>query len=154
MASLQYEEIFSRVFGKVTDYDFVKISADDLYSSLSEKIHITLSKPYTRRLFSKVSMDDVIMNLDFEMAYPTNAEQDSDFVCELIALGVVIEWLEPQVKSTLLTHQMITSNKESKYYSQAQQLAEMKGLLNDCKKEQRKLIQDRGWIYNSYLGNK
>lgn len=151
MASLQYNDIFSRVLSKITDYDFLKYDADEIDSDLAEKMRIALSKPYLRRLFSTLSYDDVAKILTYSMKYVTDSNADNDFVAEAIALGIVVEWLEPQVKTTLLTHQMITSSKESKFYAQANQLDQVKSLLEQCKKEQRFLIQDRGWINNEYI---
>ena len=154
MASLLYEDIVSRVLTKITDYDFLKYDQEDIYSELTEKMKIALSKPYLRRLFSSISYDDIAKSMSYTLKYTTDEDADADFVAEAIALGIVVEWLEPQVKTTLLTHQMITSSKESKFYAQSNQLAQVKELLDTAKKEQRFLIQDRGWINNTYLDSK
>ena len=69
---------------------------------------------------------------------------------ELIAVGMVIEWLEPQVNSVLNTRQMF-SGKEEKFYSQSNHLNELKDLLRQNRLKQRKMIRDRGYISNSYL---
>jgi hypothetical protein len=41
--------------------------------------------------------------------------------------------------------------KEQKFYSQAQQLSELKDLLSTTKSEQRRIICDHGYVNNSYL---
>lgn len=151
MASLNYADIVSRVLNKITDYDFLKYEAEDIETELTEKMKIALSKPYLRRIFSSLSYDDIGKTMAYTLKYNTDADADADFVAEAIALGVVVAWLEPQINTTLLTHQMITSSKESKFYAQANQLGQLKDLLATCRKEQRFLIQDRGWINNGYI---
>lgn len=152
MASLSYETIYSSFLLKITDYDFLCDSADEVKSSLAEYLHSVISKPYCRRMFSSISFDNELEEMSFEMKYPVEEEEDKDFVTEALALGMVIEWTKPQLNSKLLQQQMITSSKESKFYSQAMHITELRKLVDDIKKEQRDLIRDRGFIYNKYLG--
>ena len=42
-------------------------------------------------------------------------------------------------------------SKEEKFYSQSQHLSELRGLVNDSRKQQRRMIADRGYAWNSYL---
>lgn len=151
MASLSYDDIFSRVLDRITDYDFLEYSDSEIYDSFTRKMKTTLSKPYLRRLFSSVSYDDDIQEFTYVLAYTTDEDADSDFVAEVIALGIVVGWLEPQVKRTTLIHQNFTSSKESKWYNQKDHLHEIRDLLKECKLEQKNIIRDRGWIHNSYL---
>ena len=148
MASLSY----SSFLRKVTDYDFLTNSVDDVNSLLAEFLRSTISKPYCRRLFSELAFDDELEEMTYNLKVATTDDEDNDFVTEMLALGIVIEWLKPQTDSKLATQQMITSSKESKFYSQASHLKEIKSLLDNAIKEQRDLIRDRGFIYNGYLG--
>lgn len=66
---------------------------------------------------------------------------------------MVVEWVQPKVNSTTLLNQMITNSKESKWYNQKDHLNELKGLLADSENKVRSMLRDRGYIYNSYLGN-
>lgn len=153
MTSLSYEDIFSNFLGYITDYDFAHLNDDDAYTLMSEYLQKAISKTYIRRLFSSVNMDNEIQEINFEVSHPTEESEDLFFIQTILAKGMVVEWLEPQVKKTSLIHQHITSSKESKFYSQAMHLSEIRSLLEDTKIEIRKLIRDRGYIYNSYLGN-
>ena len=152
MASLSYETIYSSFLSKITDYDFLCDSVDEVKASLAEYLHSTISKPYCRRVFASLSFDDELEELSYEMKLSVEDEEDKDFVTEMLALGMLIEWTRPQLNSKLVQVQMITSSKESKFYSQALHIAELRQLLDDIKKEQRDLIRDRGFIYNDYLG--
>lgn len=152
MASLLYDEINSSLLRKVTDYDFLNMSVDDITAQLVEYLHSAIAKPYCRRLFSTLEMDDEIMEMSYDLKQSTDESQDKDFVVEMLALGMLIEWLQPLKNSKLVMNQMITSSKESKFYSQAQHLTSVETAYNNAVKEQRDLIRDRGYIYNSYLG--
>lgn len=151
MASLNYDDIYSRVLDKITDYDFLRISDSEIYEELNRKMKIALSKPYLRRLFSSISYDDEIQLFTYELNYNVDEEADKDFVAEAIALGVVVTWLEPKVKTTNLIHQQFTSSKESKWYNQKDHLSTLKDLLKSCRYEQQCLIRDKGFINNTYL---
>ena len=110
----------------------------------------TLSKPYIRRLLDNCTIDDDVEEVEYEMKFPFSEEEDQDFVEELIALGMVVEWLSPKYHSTLLTAQLFT-NSEQKFYSQANHMAELKDMYNMAKNDLRKMIRDRGYINNGYL---
>lgn len=154
MASLLYEQIYSSLLRKITDYDFLRVSRQDAEEQLNEYLHSAISKPYCRRLFSSVLFDDELAEITYELNQTTDESQDQDFVIEMLALGMLIEWTEPMVNSKLLQQQMITSSKESKFYSQAQHLSTVQAVYDSTVKKQRDLIRDRGYIYNPYLGGK
>lgn len=152
MASLSYDDVYSRVLDKITDYEFLNLSDSEIYNDLTRKMKIALSKPYLRRLFSSIAYDDEIQVFTYTLDYETtDTDADNDFICEAIALGVVVAWLEPKVKTTNLIHQQFTSSKESKWYNQKDHLSELRALLKSCRYEQQSLIRDRGWIHNDYV---
>ena len=96
-----------------------------------------------------VGIEDV-EELEYVLKFPVSDSEDRDFVEQVIVLGMVTEWLEPQVKSVLNTAQLFT-NSEQKFYSQANHLDTLQDLLKKSQNDQRKLIRDRGYIYNSYI---
>ena len=153
MASLSYDEIFSDFLGSVTDYDLASVNIDDMYGLMTEYLHKTLSQSYVRRLFSSVSFDDVVQVFTFEMSNSVDDAADLDFTKYILSKGMVVEWLKPQVRSKVNIAQMF-GGKEQKFYSQAQHLSELRGLLEDTQLEMRKAIRDRGYIYNPYLEGK
>lgn len=150
--TLSFDDIFSSFLGYVTDYNIASMNIQDAYDMMVEWLKKAYSKPYARRLFSSSTLDTEIQTLTFEMNYKKDDEMDKDFVLEVLSRGMVIEWLQPQVKSKLLTQQFF-GGKEQKYYAQSNQLDQVRALLEDAILEQRKMIRDRGYIYNSYLEN-
>lgn len=151
MTSIEYEDLFSDFLGYVTDYTLLSLSEEDAYGLMSEYLRKSASLPYVRRLFSSLSLNDDFQIVDFEMLNEVDEASDLDFTSRVLTLGMVVEWLRPQVRSKNLTAQMF-GGKEQKYYSQQAHLSELRNLLEDTQLELRKVIRDRGYIYNTYLG--
>ena len=150
MASLDYNKIFSRLFGKIEAYDFIDLSEEMLNEFLCNWLHSATANPYVRRLFLSVVFDDELEELTYEMKYEVDEDSDKEFVIEVLSLGVAINWLEPKINSIENINQFFGS-KDEKWFSQASHLSELRGLLGDFKKQQRRMIADRGYIWNSYL---
>lgn len=146
-----YTSVFNSFLGLIEDYDFTLMSNDDVNEVMVEYLHKAVSKPYTRRLFESITLDDSIFTITYTMINSVDDEQDKDFTEDVLAHGMAIEWLTPQVRSKLNIRQMFTNNKESKFYAQSTHLNELKDLLDSVKDEQRRLIADRGYVYNTYL---
>lgn len=78
-------------------------------------------------------------------------EEDlSDFEVEILALGMVVEWLTPIVRRTANLRQMF-GGKEEKWFSQSSHLSELTSMLEESKLEIRKLVRDHGYEHNSYI---
>ena len=150
MTSLTYDVIYSRLFSKVEAYDFIELPEDDLNGLLCDWIHSASANPYVRRLFKSFNLDDELQEISYEMKYSVDEFSDTEFIVEVLALGVVVAWLEPKVNSINNIAQMFGS-KEEKFYSQSQHISELRNLVNDSIKKQRRMIADRGYAWNSYL---
>ena len=147
-----FDEIFSRFMLKVTDYSFVEMEDDLVYDMMIGWMVSTLSKPYVRRIFSSFVVDEDLEEIEFELANPEDEQADADYAMEVIATGMVVEWVTPQVNSVINTQQMF-SGKEVNFYSQANHLAELQNLLKLSSSTLRKLIRDRGYYVNSYINS-
>ena len=151
MAIVSYEKIYSQFLSKITDYNLIASNEEDVYEMLRDLLYSATSKPYVLKLFNNFSLNDEVIELNYSLKHVINeADEDVRFVIEVISMGMVIEWLEPQVNSVLNTMQMF-SGKEEKFYSQSNHLSELKDLLKQSQLKQRKLIRDRGYISNTYL---
>lgn len=148
MASIDYSVIYSRFYTKVGAYDFLDLSDTQVNDFLCNWLHSSVSKPYIRELFSALSLDDDIMRLTYEMTYPFE-EGDDEFVIEVLAQGIAIEWMTPKVRSALNTTNFFGS-KEEKVFSPAAHLKTLQDVLTVMKREQRRMIADRGYIRNRY----
>lgn len=146
----EYDGIYSRFLLRVTDYEFSGFSEHLAKEMMNGWMKATLSRPYVRRLFSSLTVDDDGEMVEFELKNPIDDASDQDFVEEIIAEGMVVQWLTPKVQSVLNVSQIFT-NSEQEFYSQSAHLKEIKSLLDSTKANLRKLIRDRGYFYNSYL---
>ena len=144
MASSEFEEIYSRFYLRVKDYDMSGITERLAKEMLFGYMKSVISKPYVRRLFSTIVVDEDIEEVEYELKESLDEDSDKNFVEEVISLGMVEQWASPKYNSTLLTNQLL-SNSEQKFYSQSAHLVEMKELFKKAQSDLRKLIRDRGF---------
>ena len=152
MASLNYDEIYSRFFTKVEAFDFVHEEMPDelIAEYMSTWLRSAISYPNIRKLFSSIVLDEENECFDYELRYKMDKLSDAEFVLEILAYGMLYSWLEPKVRSITNIYQNFTSS-ESKFYSQSQHLSELRALLSDAELRIRSLIRDRGYYNNTYL---
>lgn len=151
MTSLSLDDVYSNFLDKVTDFDISNYEEDVANELLMGYLKGALSIPYLRAIFNDISVDDYDNVVNYTLK--TEAGFDEQFILELLSKGMVIKWLEPQVKSKVNISQMFGGN-DQKWFSQASHLSELKGLLENERIELNKLIRDRGSIYNPYLTRK
>ena len=152
MTSLSYDEVFDDFLGRVADFDFSTMDESTANYLMAEYLQKVVSRPYIRRLFNSINTDQEIHLLEFEMVDVVDEDADLEFVKTILSKGMVVEWLEPQVRTKVNIAQFF-GGKEQKYYSQSNHISELRGLLEDTEKELKAEIRDRGYIYNAYLGN-
>ena len=151
MPSLNYEEIYSKFRLKAEAYDILEYRDDDVNAVfLCDWLHTSVNKPYIRRLFSELKFSDTVQELTYTMKYSVDDEFDAEFITDVLGIGLVIEWLTPKINSLNNTQQVYGSSEE-KFYSQTNHLNGLKELRKSLVTEQRNLIKDRGYIWNSYL---
>lgn len=145
---LSYSTLFSRVLNKINDPKELSLNENDLLSIYTERLHSVVGKPRVRRLFSTLSLDDELQEMTFTLNNSVDEDSDTDFVLEILSLGMAIEWLQPQVDSVIHTSVMIGGKEEKKLLDNHKNMIER---LDSMKKEQNKMIRDYGYMYNSYI---
>ena len=148
-----YQDIYSRFLMKVKDYDFFNQAEALANESMRGWLLASLSKPYINRIFASISADDEIAELEYTLSDSVNDFSDKNFVEELLGYQIVCEWLTPKLNTTTLLNQMVSNSKESRFFAQANHLDQMRNLLADSESKVRSMLRDKGYIYNSYLGN-
>lgn len=137
-----YEEIYERFLSKITDYDLPMMPEENMLNSL----HGWMSGAITR--FTRPT-SDLRQRDDNNKTFLVTLEE---YEVEVLALYMVVGWLDPRIKSTLLTNQMI-GGKEEKYFSQAQHLQTLITLRDKCLNDAKKIIRDYSYrSTNSYFG--
>ena len=148
-----YNDIYSRFLNKIRDYEFAGLPEPNATKQMKEWLQSSLSHTYIYRIFDTFSADDEIAEIEYTLKSSVDEYNDKHFVEELLGNAMVVEWISPKVKTTTLLNQMITNSKESKFYSQSQHISELRGILEDSENKVREMLRDKGYIYNSYLGN-
>ena len=97
-----YETVYNRFLQKCTDYDLPKLPDDELESML----HGWMTSAIVRFVQSN---SDLSQRDDELRTFLVDLE---DYEKEVIALFMVVAWLEPRINSTLLTNQMIGGKEE------------------------------------------
>ena len=145
-----YKDVFSRFLNKVEDYDIPKMNEETFNIIATEYLHFAIGIPRVRKLFESIILDDVLLEFDYELKYSDDEQTDHDFVCNLLSSGMVLAWIEPQVKSMSNIHQMY-GGKEEKFYAQSNHLSTLNTLQEKCEIDISRLINSRTYINNSYL---
>lgn len=139
-----YDEIYSRFYLRVKDYEITGLDESLVKEMLNGYLRSTLSKPMVRRLFQSITIDDDGEYIEYEMRGSMGEDSDKDFIEEVLGLGMVVEWISPRYHSTLLTSQFF-GNSEQRFFAQSTQLQEMKLMYEKSQADLRKLIRDRGY---------
>lgn len=147
---LPYEMVFSRTRGRINDPKELSLNENDLLEIYTERLHNVIGKPRVRRLFSSITLDDEIQQMEFTLNNSVDEVSDKNFVCNIFILGMAIEWLQPQVDSVLYTSAIIGGKEEKKILDNH---SGMINRLDDMKKELNNMICDYGYMYNSYINS-
>lgn len=146
--TLPYETIFSRIRGRISDPKELSLDENDLLEIYTERLSNVISNPRVRRLFSSLTLDDEIQQLDFTLNNSVDETADMNFVVGILVLGMTIEWLQPQVDSIMHTSVMIGGKEEKKLLDNYKNMIDR---LDSMKTELNKRIRDYGYMYNSYI---
>lgn len=145
---LSYEKVFSRARGRITDPKEMSLHKDDLIEIYTERLHSVVGNPRVRRLFSSIVLNDELQNIKFTLKNSVDEQYDTDFIIELLSLGMVIAWLEPQVDSIKHNSIMLGTKEEKKLLDNHKNMIER---LDTLQNQLQKMIRDYGCMYNSYV---
>lgn len=134
-----YESIYQRFLTKCSDFNLADL--DDY--TLNEMMKDWLDSAIIRtRTSSDLSIRDNKAE-EFE-----NDLSDQDI--ELLAMGMVLAWLDQRIQSTEYTN-LFVAGKEEKFFSPSQQLAELRNLRADILREMQQLHCYGTYKTNSYF---
>lgn len=135
-----YETIYNRALASITDPLLAQLPEEDLENMLHDWLMDAIVEPVVGT-YNFSDRDEELKQFNFDIS-----ERDQ----KILAIHMVRGWLAPQIRSVTLTNQVF-SGKESKYYAQANQLAEMRNLDADLQR-QADLLYCRGtYLNNDYF---
>ena len=130
--TLSCEDVYSAFLGLIDDYQLPHMSMEDAYEYMNDCFKNVFSKPKIRRLFSSISFDSNILQLNYELRNPIDDKYDEEFVKGLFANGMVVAWLEPRYQSETLTAHYF-GGKEQKYYSQSAHIDALENMYKNAR---------------------
>ena len=130
--TLSCEDIYSAFLGLIDDYQLPQMDMEDAYEYMKDCFKNVFSKPKIRRLFTSLSFDSNILQLEYQLRNSIDEEYDEEFVKGLFANGMVVAWLEPRYQSETLTAQYF-AGKEQKYYSQSAHIDSMEKMYKNAR---------------------
>ena len=143
---MKYEEIYSRSYMKRYDPSFYE-NKEFAYETMKEWLHEIVAFPWVRKIFSSITLDDVLEELTFELVNSVDEQSDNDFVIKLFTDGFVICWIRPRVETAINLATVIGGKDEKKLLSNYQANIDR---LNSLELKLKKYIRDYGYINGSY----
>ena len=135
-----YETIYNRALSKIEDPTLAMLDEGDLENMLYGWLISAVAKH--RKCTNDLSdRDDELRQFNVDL---TDIEQ------EILAILMTREWVGQQLKSVTNTLQ-VYSGKETKYYSQAQHLSELRALDESLRLEAQQLSRDYTYVDSEYF---
>lgn len=135
-----YETIYNRALSKIEDPTLAMLDEGDLENMLYGWLTSAIAKH--RKCTNDLSdRDDELRQFNVDL---TDIEQ------EILAILMTREWVGQQLKSVTNTLQVF-SGKETKHYSQAQHLSELRALDDSLRLEAQQLSRDYTYVDSKYF---
>lgn len=134
-----YEKIYNRFLNRTTDFNLAELDDYTLGNMLREWLHSAIVNVRTSTPIGARDDENEVFENDL-----------TDLDVELLAMGMTMAWLDQSLNSTELVLQFI-GGKEEKYYSQANQIAELRALREDTRLEMKRLHSYGTYTNNSYF---
>lgn len=137
-----YETIYNRALAQITDPLLAQLPEEDLEIMLHDWLMDAIVEPVVGE-YDFSDRDEELKQFNFDI---------SDRDQKILSIHMVRGWLAPQIKSVTLTQQ-VYSGKETKYYAQANQLAEMRALDEQLRKDADLLFCRGTYLNNDYFND-
>lgn len=137
-----YEKIYNRALAQITDPLLVQLPEEGLEIMLHDWLMDAIVEPLVGE-YDFSDRDEELKQFNFDI---------SDRDQKILSIHMVRGWLAPQIRSVTLTQQ-VYSGKETKYYAQANQLAEMRALDEQLRKDADLLFCRGTYLNNDYFND-
>ena len=137
-----YTILYDRALAQITDPLLVQLPEEDLEYMLHDWLMDAIVEPVVGT-YDFSDRDEELKQFNFDIS-----ERDQ----KILSIHMVRGWLAPQIKSVTLTQQ-VYSGKETKYYAQANQLAEMRALDEQLRKDADLLFCRGTYLNNDYFND-
>ena len=135
-----YSILYERALAQITDPLLAQFPEEDLEIMLHEWLMDAIVEPVVGE-YDFSDRDEELKQFNFDI---------SDRDQKILSIHMVRAWLAPQIRSVTLTNQVF-SGKETKFYAQANQLAEMRALDEQLRKDADLLFCRGTYLNNDYF---
>lgn len=132
-----YSTLYERALAQITDPLLAQLPEEDLEIMLHDWLLDAIVEPVVGE-YDFSDRDEKLKQFNFDIS-----EVDQ----KILSIHMVRGWLAPQIRSVTLTQQ-VYSGKETKWFAQANQLAEMRALDEQLRKDA-DLLFCRGTYYEA-----
>lgn len=137
-----YTILYDRALAQITDPLLAQLPEEDLEIMLHDWLMDAIVEPVVGE-YDFSDRDEELKQFNFDI---------SDRDQKILSIHMVRGWLAPQIRSVTLTQQ-VYSGKETKYYAQANQLAEMRALDEQLRKDADLLFCRGTYLNNDYFND-
>ena len=137
-----YSTIYNRALAQITDPLLAMLPEEDLEIMLHGWLLDAIVEPVVGE-YDFSDRDEELKQFNFDI---------SDRDQKILSIHMVRGWLAPQIKSVTLTQQ-VYSGKESKFYAQANHLAELRALDEQLRKDADLLFCRGTYLNNDYFND-
>ena len=137
-----YSTLYNRALAQITDPLLAQLPEEDLEIMLHDWLMDAIVEPVVGE-YDFSDRDEELKQFNFDI---------SDRDQKILSIHMVRGWLAPQIRSVTLTQQ-VYSGKETKYYAQANQLAEMRALDEQLRKDADLLFCRGTYLNNDYFND-
>ena len=137
-----YTILYDRALAQITDPLLAQLPEEDLEIMLHDWLMDAIVEPVVGE-YDFSDRDEELKQFNFDI---------SDRDQKILSIHMVRGWLAPQIRSVTLTNQ-VYSGKESKFYAQANQLAEMRALDEQLRKDADLLFCRGTYLNNDYFND-
>jgi len=137
-----YSTLYNRALAQITDPLLAQLPEEDLEIMLHDWLMDAIVEPVVGE-YDFSDRDEELKQFNFDI---------SDRDQKILSIHMVRGWLAPQIKSVTLAQQ-VYSGKETKYYAQANHLAELRALDEQLRKDADLLFCRGTYLNNDYFND-
>lgn len=137
-----YSTLYNRALAQITDPLLAQLPEEDLEMMLHDWLMDAIVEPVVGE-YDFSDRDEELKQFNFDIA-----DRDQ----KILSIHMVRGWLAPQIRSVTVTNQ-VYSGKESKFYAQANHLAEMRALDEQLRKDADLLFCRGTYLNNDYFSD-
>lgn len=147
MPSITYDDVYKRALSRIKDLELANYTESDFYDCLSEWLHGAIASPLLRKKFQSFSLDDEVMEITFELTNSVDDDFDKNFVADILAKGIVINYLPSKLEDAKNFMSWI-GGKEEKIM--ANNYSKNMERLKQLKKEYDLELSRHSWYFSEY----